>query len=200
MTRAQPISLMGGGEIAEYPIPRGERLESHYFVEFHYNRWMTSDTRLLADLDVRSVYLDLIFVSQSQDPVGTLPCDHRLLAKLAGVPREVFEGLCGREIGPLHKWEQVRCGEEIRLGHPVVTEIALKAVMSRKRNAAKNAEDRMRKRLATIRENLNKAIKGGQRIAQSDEMVNQISDWIEGVYPGGSATEKRIVEALSVVT
>ena len=79
--------------------------------------------------------------------------------------------------------------------HPVVTELALKAVGSKKRNAAKNADDRMRKRLGTIRENLVNRIPGGRQVAANEEWVNRLSDWIEDAYPGGSATEKRIKEA-----
>lgn len=188
----KPVSA---GEVPVYPIDVGERLESHYFVEFHYQRWLTSDTRLLADLEVRAVFLDLIYLAQTQSPVGTLPTNPKLLAKLVGVSQEVFDSLCQREIGPLHNWALCLCNGVQRLHHPVVTEIALKAVKSKRRNAAKNADDRMRKRIKSIRDILRIKIPGGKRVAGSDEMVNRISDWIEDAYPGGSATEKRIIEA-----
>ncbi|MEQ3671515.1 hypothetical protein [Pseudophaeobacter sp.] len=195
MVGAHHLKPVSTGEVPIYPIEAGERLESHYFVEFHYQRWLTSDTRLLADLEVRAVFLDMIYLAQTQSPVGTLPTNPKLLAKLVGVSQEVFDSLCQREIGPLHNWSLCLCDGVQRLHHPVVTEIALKAVGSKKRNAAKNADDRMRKRLGTIRENLVNRIPGGRQVAANDEWVNRLSDWIEDAYPGGSATEKRIKEA-----
>lgn len=194
------MQVVGAGDLPEYPIAPGERLQSHYYLEFHYHRWLTSDTRLLADLDVRSVYLDLIFVSQDQSPVGTLPCDMRILAKLVGVPQEVFDGLCKREIGPLHKWTPCMSQGVRRLHHPVVTELALRAVDSRARNAIANENDRQRKRLNTIRKNLCE-LPGGKRVAESQRMVEQVSAWIEEAYPGGSCTVLRVQaawEALSM--
>ncbi len=89
-----------------------------------------------------------------------------------------------------------RCDNgEVRYAHPVVTEVAVEALGSKKRNAAKNADERMRKRLGTIAQNLKVNIPGGARIAQNEELINRISDWIEDAYPGGSATVKRIQEA-----
>ncbi|WP_295450131.1 hypothetical protein [uncultured Pseudophaeobacter sp.] len=193
----QPVDAC---ELPVYPIEAGERLESHYFVEFHYQRWLTSDTRLLADLEVRSVFLDLICLAQTQSPVGTLPTNPKLLAKLVGLSQEVFDGLCKREVGPLHNWAPCLCDGVQRLHHPVVTEIALKAVNSKKRNAAANANDRERKRFASIRKILVRDIPGGARFAESQSMVEQISGWIEGEYPGGSCTVTRVKEALNALS
>ncbi|MEX5599140.1 hypothetical protein [Pseudophaeobacter sp. C1-32P7] len=192
----QPVDV---GGLPEYPIEAGERLESHYFVEFHYQRWLTSDTRLLADLEVRSVFLDLVFLSQTQSPVGTLPTNPKLLAKLVGVSQEVFDGLCGREVGPLHGWSLCLCDGVQRLHHRVVLELALKAVTSKKRNAAANANERLRKRFASIRKSLGD-IPGGARFAESQSMVERISEWIEAEYPGGSCTVTRVKEALTALS
>lgn len=75
----------GSDDVFNYPIPSTERLESHYFITFHYRRWLKSEFRNLADLDVRAVGFDLFCEAQDEAPVGTLPTDERLLAKLAGV-------------------------------------------------------------------------------------------------------------------
>lgn len=200
MTALNMAMVVDHSELPEYPIPKGERLESHYFFEFHYHRWLSSDTRLLADLDVRGVFLDLVCISQDQSPVGTLPENPRLLAKLVGITQEEFERLCHREISPLHKWEPCMCGDERRLHHPVVTELAVKAFTSKTKNAQSKAEDRERKRLKGIATILRSSIEGGQYVAKSDERIEAINDWIKAEYPGGSATVKRVKEALDSLT
>jgi hypothetical protein len=78
-----------------------------------------------------------------------------------------------------------------------VTEVAVDAITGKRRNSTKNADDRMRKRLGTIAKHLRDSIQGGDRIASNEEMLNKLSDWIEDAYPGGSATLKRIKEALN---
>ena len=78
-TVLQPI---GAGDLFEYPIPSTERLHQHFFMPWHYRRWMASDFRNSADLDVRAVAIDLFCAAQDQAPVGTLPADEMLLARL----------------------------------------------------------------------------------------------------------------------
>jgi hypothetical protein len=143
---------------------------------------------------------ELICLSQDETPVGTLPCDDKLLAFMLHMPLEQWENLKGRALSPLYGWSRVRCDNgEVRLAHAVVTEVAVEAISGKRRNATKNADDRMRKRLGTISKHLRDSVIGGERIASNDEMVNKISDWVEDVYPGGSATLKRIREALNAL-
>jgi len=46
--------LFGAGDLPDYPIAPDERLESHYFVSFWFNRWLNSDFRLRAGAEVRA--------------------------------------------------------------------------------------------------------------------------------------------------
>ncbi|WP_108260625.1 hypothetical protein [Mangrovicoccus ximenensis] len=183
-----------------YQIGHRERLDSHFFVMWNLKRWRGSDFRKKAykDPEVGFYGRELFDLCQDETPVGTLPCDDDGLAFLLRISGAKWRELNGREVSPIYNWHRVRCDNgEIRLAHPVVTELLLEALDSKRRNAAKNADDRMRKRLGTIAAHLAQKVPGGARVAASEERINEISDWIDGAYPGGSATLKRVQEALA---
>ncbi|MGH1447418.1 MAG: hypothetical protein ACRBBO_15395 [Cognatishimia sp.] len=195
---AAHLKAVDDSEMDLYPISAKDRLDSHYFLQWNLKRWRGSEFRKRAysDPEVGWYGFELFCMSQDETPIGTLPCDDNQLAFGLHLPLEKWQALTRRDLSPLHGWEKVECDNgETRYAHPVVTEIALEALGSKRRNAAKNADERMRKRLGTIAQNLKANIPGGARIAESEEMINRISDWIEEAYPGGSATVKRIQEA-----
>lgn len=202
MSARADLSLVEAGEMEVYPISASERLDSHYFVAWNLKRWRGSEFRRFgyADPEVGWFGRELFELAQDETPVGTLPTDDEALAFLLRLPLSRWNDLKSRSVTPLHGWHPVQCDSgQVRLAHPVVTEVALEALGAKKRNQTKNAEERMRKRLGTIVGHL-KAIPGGDRIAAVDARVNQISDWIEGAYPGGSATQKRVLEALEDIS
>jgi hypothetical protein len=190
-----------GSDLPEYPIASAERLDSHYFIQWNMTRWRASDFRRRSynDPEVGFFGFELFCLSQDETPVGTLPCDDKLLAFMLHMPLEQWQNLAGRSLSPLHGWSKVICDTgEIRLAHPVVTEVAVDAITGKRRNSTKNADDRMRKRLGTVAKHLREGgIMGGDRIASDEELLNKLSDWIEDAYPGGSATLKRVKEALN---
>lgn len=185
-------------ELEDYPISASDRLDSHYFLQWNLKRWRGSEFRKKAysDPEVGWYGFELFCMAQDETPIGTLPCDDEQLAFVLHIPLEKWLALKKRDLSPLHGWYEVRCDNgEVRFAHKVVTEVAVEALGSKKRNAAKYADDRMRHRINTISQNLRANIPGGARIAKNEEMLNQLSDWIETAYPGGSATAKRIKEA-----
>jgi hypothetical protein len=195
---ASTIQIVDASDLPDYPISADDRLDSHYFLQWNLKRWRGSEFRKKAysDPEVGWYGFELFCMSQDETPIGTLPCDDAQLAFGLHLPLERWQALKGRDLSPLHGWDPVRCDNgEVRYAHDVVTEVALEALGSKKRNAAKNADDRMRKRINTISDNLAKNIPGGARVAKNEEVLNRISDWIEFAYPGGSATLKRIFEA-----
>ncbi|MER5173363.1 hypothetical protein [Thioclava kandeliae] len=197
---AKPVfSVVSEDGLPDYPISALDRLDSHYFVTFNLKRWRGSEFRRGAytDPEVGFFGMELFWAAQDETPIGTLPCDDESLAFLLRMPVARWRELSSRVVTPLHGWQPVQCDNgQRRLAHPVVTAVALEALGSKRRNDAKHADDRMRKRLGTIAGHLAKSIPGGARIAESEERLNAISDWIEAAYPGGSATLKRIREAL----
>lgn len=190
------VNMDRRGSREDYPISASERLDSHYFLQWNLKRWRGSEFRKTVDPEAGWYGFQLFCIAQDGCPIGTLPNDDRQLAFDLNISMEKWEVLKQRDVSPLHNWKEVNCDNgEIRLAHPVVTEIALEAIDGKKRNKQKNAEDRMRKRLKGIRDALASKIPGGARIADNDELVNRLSDWIEDAYPGGSVTVKRIHEA-----
>lgn len=198
MSAARHLGPVPTDDLPEYPISAEDRLDSHYFLQWNLKRWRGSGFRKSAykDPEVGFYGFELFCMAQDETPIGTLPCDDGELAFGLHLPLEKWQALKRRDLSPLRGWYRVLCDNgEIRLAHKVVTEVALEALRSKKSNAAKNADDRMRKRLNAIAKNLAANIPGGARIAQSEEMVNRISEWIAQEYPGGSATVRRIQEA-----
>ncbi|MBE3637479.1 hypothetical protein [Mangrovicoccus algicola] len=186
--------------LPRYEISHRERLDSHFFVMWNLKRWRGSRFRKHAykDPEVGFYGRELFDICQDETPVGTLPCEDAEIAFLLRISVPKWRELDGREVSPIYNWHKVMCDNgEIRRAHPVITELLLEALDSKRRNAAKNADERMRKRLGTIAAHLSQKVPGGARIAASDERLNEISDWIDAAYPGGSATEKRVREALA---
>lgn len=200
--KSSSIHLVDDPTLERYPISSHDRLDSHYFVVWNLKRWRGSDFRKAAykDPEVGWFGMELFFLSQDETPVGTLPCDDESLAFLLRMTVARWKDLASRAESPLHGWYKVLCDNgKVRFAHPVVKDVAVEALDSKRRNSAKNADDRMRKRLGTIAQHLLKSIPGGGRIAESEEQLNAISDWIDGAYPGGSATQKRVREALNAI-
>lgn len=196
------LQVVGSGEIPLYPIPSSARLDSHYFVAWNLRRWRGSDFRRLAyrDPEVGFFGRELFDLAQDETPVGTLPRDDEALAFLLRMPKSRWCDLKARPVSPLYGWYQVLTdADEVRLAHRVVTEIVQEALGRRDRNRARHADERMRKRLKTISGHLRDGVAGGASVAANEDFINNISDWIEAAYPGGSATLKRVKEALGAL-
>ncbi len=125
--------------IADYPIDPDARLDSHGFIQWEFRRWLSADLRWNGTHECKSMWFELLNLSHTETPVGTLPHDMKRLARMLQPPveRDHFEALCRLEYGPLHGWVRTRCGESIRLSHPVVTRIVLSAFASRANHAAR---------------------------------------------------------------
>lgn len=193
------IAPVEAGEIPDYPIASHERLESHFFVEWHFRRWRKSRLRLLVDPDVGFYAFNLFFEAQDETPVGTLPCDDRLLAKALGISLDAWQSLQSRDIGPLYNWHKVRVDTgEIRLAHPVITELALKALSGKR----KHAEDRARRRAAKRLKDLAQMIEriGAKRLLGQPGFVEAVDDWLSTHASDRNRTEALVREALDQVS
>jgi len=164
------------GEMEQYPLTVEDRLDSHYFMAWERRRWLNSDMRLRGTPECRALFFDLINIAYDQAPVGTLPNDLELLARLLMVDHSHFQQLCRLEYGPLHKWYPVKCGSEIRLAHPMVLRSLQDAIARREDNRAKNEAANAAKRLQRLRITVSGYHKD---LAANDAAVRWIDEWLQ---------------------
>ncbi|KQI66954.1 hypothetical protein AN189_18025 [Loktanella sp. 3ANDIMAR09] len=185
-------------DLREYPIPADERLQSHYFLQLEFRRWLSSETRLLASWEMRGVILELFMIAQDQTPVGTLPVNPKLLARLLGVTDQQWAIWMQADVNPLRHWVECRAGDQVRLMHPVVTERALAAIGQRRDREAEQQRRREAKQRKDLEQRL-KAMDGMGRLASSPQMVDRIDAWLRENCTG-NRTESAIREAVDAVS
>jgi hypothetical protein len=167
--------LVDVDHIAPYPFSKEDRLDSHYFMAWERRRWLNSDMRLKATPECRAYYFDLINISYDQSPVGTLPEDKDILAKLLFVDPVHFRSLCKLDYGPMHNWQPCQCDGEVRLMHPFVLHTLTDAFSRKEDNRARNDAANAAKRRQRLRGTL-----AGYNvdIAKNDAAVLWIDGWL----------------------
>ncbi|SDI69475.1 hypothetical protein SAMN04488245_12221 [Alloyangia pacifica] len=184
-------------DLPEYPISASDRLDSHFFISWNLKRWRKSVLRRLAEPEVGWYAFQLICEAHDETPVGTLPTDERLLTEAVGVSLDRWRQLCKRDITPLHNWYFVRCDNgEIRYAHPVVQEVALKALNSRRKSLDDMEQRRYAKRLKDLGDMIEHRIKAPQ-VLRVPGFLEAFNAWLEEHYPGVRRTEGFIHRALS---
>ena len=143
MTEAPPV----------YPLRLGQRLKGDWF-PLHFDRLLGSRFVAVVDRDAAFVAVVLWAEAMRQDPAGTLPDDDQELAQLAGCGRDMADWADLRARGALYRWELYLCQGEsedrLRMGHPVVAEVACDAVArmsARAEESARGAERALASRL-----------------------------------------------------
>lgn len=190
------FQIVGSDDFPEYPISVNDRLDAHYFLQWNLSLWDQSDFRKKCDPEVGWYGLNLFFIAHKQLPIGTLSTDEEILAHDLSISVAHWRKLMSYEITPLQNWHRVRCDNgQIRWAHHVCLAVAEKAIKSRRAYITKASDERLRKRMGTIKAHLAENVPGGKMIAQNETQMGKINDWIEENYPGGNATSKRIFEA-----
>lgn len=175
--RGAQVSLVDTDDLPEYPLGPDDRLDSHYFITWERRRWLMSDMRLKATPECRALYFDLICISYDHAPIGTLPDDTEILARLLMVDRSHFEALCRLEYGPLHKWERCLCLGEVRLMHPFILRTLVDAISRKEDNRAKTEAANRAKRLQRLR-----GMVAGlhAELAKNDAAIAWMDEWLLG--------------------
>lgn len=173
--KAQHAQLIPADDLPDYPLDGQERLDSHYFIPWERRRWLNSDMRLKATPECRALYFDLINICYDQQPIGTLPDDTEMLAKLLMVDRGHFEALCKLDYGPLRNWFRCRCGTEVRLMHSFVYRALTEALSRREDHRAKTEAANYAKRLQRLRI----TVSGYHAdLAKNDAAIRWIDEWL----------------------
>ena len=176
MTPDRRPQLVETEDLPEYPFGAEDRLDSHYFITWERRRWLNSAMRLKGTPECRALHFDLICICYDQQPMGTLPDDMDLLAKLLMVERGHFEALCQLPYGPLHNWSRVRCDGEVRLMHRFVYHTLTEALARREDNRARMEAANASKRRQRLRTTLAGYSKD---LAQNDAAVRWIDEWFD---------------------
>lgn len=189
------LSVVDTAACEDYPISASDRLDSHYFLQWNLKRWRGSEFRKKADPEVGWYGFQLFCIAQDGSPIGTLPCDDQQLAFDLNLPLERWQALLKRDVTPLHNWQPVRCDNgEIRLANPVVTEVALEALKSKRQNAEKTERRKRAKRIADLREKI-EAI-GASQLLKNATFLDRFNDWLEEHYDGVQRRQPMVREAL----
>ncbi|WP_305972659.1 MULTISPECIES: hypothetical protein [unclassified Mameliella] len=144
-------------DMPEYPQelcdPSGA---TDYFTKFWHDRWLSSRLHLTASLEVQAAALNLFFYARKQNPIGSLPVDQRMLARLLRISDGQWHELMNQEITPLHGWREYSHDGGVVLGHPVVIEVAQDALDRREArklaNDDKAVQERRRRLVGTLRQ------------------------------------------------
>lgn len=161
-----------------YPLARHDRLDGHSFVKWQHLRWLSSDLCLMASFEVKGMARDLFDLAQTQSPVGTLPTDRALIARMLRCDPHHFEALCRHPFGPLRGWRPCVVDDgEVRLYHPVVLEQVQDAIERREQRALKNTEKAIRAR----RDRLIAALRDlgcVEDLLRDEVLIARMDDWL----------------------
>lgn len=186
--KGKVVSLTNTGGMRDYEISAKERLDSHYFLQWNLKRWRGSAFRKRCDPDVGWFGFNLFCIAQDGTPVGTLSIDEYELAHDLNLSVAAWRELCAREITPLHGWEKVLCdNDEIRWAHPVVTEVALQALASKRDHEAKKLRRKITKRRSDLAEMLVRL--GHSEAAASTGFLEAFDAWIDANHGDGQRRE-----------
>lgn len=177
----RPVDL---DSLPVYPFNLSDRLQAHYFIQIQFNRWLSSTLGLMGSMDVQGAALTLIFHAQNQSPIGTLPDDDEVLARLLRIDLSQWKQLRNRDLGALHNWRPYRCdGNTVRLGHPTVIEVLTDAFERREARQASNEARAVSMRLSRLR----KALSGmgcSPAVLADDVLIARMDDWLTQTCQG----------------
>lgn len=177
----QPVDPV---DLEDYPEALSDpALANDYFTKFWHSRWLSSRLHLSASLAVQGAALNLFFLARSQTPVGSLPRDQRLLARLLRISDVEWGHLMAEDITPLHGWRAYRFGDDVVLGHAVVIEVAIDAMdrrEARKQSTEERAVRERRRRLVPML----RTVGLDARACADATLVGWLDDWLIANHHG----------------
>jgi len=177
MSGAVSLRPVPVADLPDYPIPPGVRLDGNGFTKWQHMRWLNSASFRKMGWEAQGMHRALFDMAQMETPVGTLPDDDEELAVMLRIDARRVRELRVLEFGPLRHWVRCRCGDQVRLMHPVVLEQVRDAIERRETRALSNAEKAVYARRRRLREAL--AALGLDAAVLADELlIERIDDWI----------------------
>jgi len=181
------LQVVEGDELPEYPLPRDFRMPTHYFMAWWHNRWLNSVLHLTGTYEVQGVAVALYSIAQNQAPIGTLPVNDALIARLLRMDVERWRDMCRMAVPPLHGWYRASCEGEVRWAHPVVLELLLDARDRRERRDMSTEERAEAKRLQRLQKRLVEL--GLATGAAEDRLIlEELDQWLQAHCTGNRTT------------
>jgi len=174
---ANPLQVVDAGSLPEYPIPRDQRLPTHYFFPLQFNRWLNSGLHLKGSYEVQGVAIALFCLAQNQSPVGTLPHDDVLLARLLRIEESKWRDLCRASVSPLHGWELCHAEGEVRWMHHVVLEV-IEDALARREARSLSAQSRAREKRIERMVKAFRDMKAPEALLQDTVALEAIEDYL----------------------
>lgn len=172
------FDVIDNSDVRPYPDELCDpQLTADFFTKFWHDRWLGSRLHLTGDLAVQGAALNLFFYSRKQVPVGSLPREEAMLARLLRVDLQVWRGLMAQSPNPLHNWSLYSYGETVVYGHEVVIEVLRDALSRREERQRSNDEKAVRQR----RFRLVEVMRGMQCVEAmwtDDILVARLDDWL----------------------
>lgn len=165
-------------ELPDYPV---ELMDvppaTDFFVKIYHNRWLNSRLHLTASMAVQGMALNLFLIARNQNPMGSLPHDEAVIARMLRVSVEEWTAAKAQTIGPLYGWSHYRAGSDIVLGHQVVIEGCLDALHRREAREAGNEEKRAAQRLKRLSEAMAK-MGCDKRMCADAVLLQRLDQWL----------------------
>lgn len=180
----QRLRAVEVADLEEYPEALADPAAANdYFTKFWHNRWLSSRMRLMASMAVQGAALNLFWLARSQVPVGSLPVDQRMLARMLMISDGEWHGLMAEDVTPLHNWREYRHGADIVLGHPVVIEVSLDALGRREERKLANDDKAVRERRRRLQGTM-KQINCADSVIGDWPLVCWLDEWLEANHHG----------------
>lgn len=174
----QPKVHLVEGDMPEYPADLCDpALTSDYFTKFWHDRWLSSALHLRGSLAVQGAALNLFFYARKQVPVGSLPRDEEMLARLLRISLDEWRGLMAQAITPLHNWVLYSYRDDVVLGHEVVIEVARDALNRREDRKASNEARAVAMRRKRLAEDMAK-IGCDKKMCADEVLIAKLDDWL----------------------
>jgi hypothetical protein len=182
--RHRPFDMVPVEDLPEYPADLMDAPPAaDFFIKFFHIRWLNSRLHLTASQQVQGMALNLFMISRSQNPMGSLPNDEAVIARLLRVSQEEWRAAVSQPIGPLHGWRQYLASDQIVLGHAVVIEGCQDAISRREARDANNEEKRVAQRLKRLAETM-QAIGCRKDMCADVVLVQRIDEWLLANHNG----------------
>lgn len=183
-----PTLAVTDGDLEQYPLDEDVRLDSHGFISLQHKRWLNSELHLRGTMAVQGAAFNLICIAHDQTPVGTLPVDEDLIARLLRITLEEWRAMMAQPVTPLHKWRRCLCGVEVRLMHDVVLATVQDALHRREVNQRSNADKAVYARRNRLRQAW-RDLGVREAILNDDVLIERVDDWLAETCRG----QRRVV-------